>query len=74
VRKLVDEQQRRLARERSVEIELFQRASAVVDLASRRDLEPGGEPAVSWRPCVSTTPITTSRPCSRWRRASASIA
>ena len=39
VRELVDEQQRGLARERGVEVELLERAAAVLDALARQDLE-----------------------------------
>ena len=50
------------ARQRRVEVELLQDLVAVDDRLARQDLEALEQRSVSWRPCVSTRPTTTSRP------------
>lgn len=74
VGQLVDQQHGGLARQRGIEVELGQRAAAVGDLAQRQGIEPASSAAVSPRPWVSTTPISTSRPALRSRCAALSMA
>ncbi len=75
VRQLVDQDQRRLARQRGVEVELA-RASGPGSrwLCGGSSGRPSSSAAVSLRPWVSTTPTSTSRPsaCSSRRGAPAS--
>ena len=75
VREFVDQEQRRAARERGVEIEFAQRAAAVLDFPAAAALRgPRSSAAVSLRPWVSTTPTTTSVPERACRCAAASMA
>jgi hypothetical protein len=74
MRQLVDQYDGRVALDGRVEIEFPDLRSAVVD-----DPAAGGSPvleqaAVSARPCVSTTPTTTSTPSACFSRAASSIA
>ena len=75
VRELVDQQQRRLARERGVEVELRQRAVAVRHLLQRQALE-AGEQRLGLGAAVRLDDADHARRCRRLARAAraASIA
>jgi hypothetical protein len=62
VRQLVYQDELRPAHEDGVEVHLLEHLPAVLDPPPREDLQPSSSASVSLRPCVSTTPTTTSTP------------
>ena len=74
VRELVEQEQRRAAGERCVEVELAQVYAAQLDRARGQALEAVARASVSARPWVSSQPITTSVPPARAAPAASSIA
>ena len=73
MRQLVDQDQVRSPFQRGVDIELVEDAVDVDGRLTWDDLEPSSRASVSLRPCVSTTPTTTSTPSFSLARADSSI-
>ena len=75
VRQLVHQHELGSARENGVEVHLVHRAATILDgLATEPCPIPPRAPPSPWRPCVSTTPMTTSTPsrCRAWAAVSIS--
>ena len=62
VRQFIHQHQRRVARQRGVEIEFMHQPAAMLDAFCGSSVRPSSRAAVSLRPWVSTTPTSTSSP------------